>query len=354
MTKPIGIFYEHPEWFKPLFATLDRRGLPYEAIQADQHRYDPSAQTSPYGLVFNRVSASSYLRGHTQAILYARQYLDHLAMLGVPMMNGPQAFDLDLSKARQLSVMTRLGLPHPKSRVVNSAAQMEAAAAELEYPIIVKPNLGGSGALMRRFDSPAELHEAVADGSAAAILGIDLTAIVQEFHPARGGSIVRVEALDDRFLYAIRIHNGASQNFNLCPADICQTPEAGMDANASAPVTANGTATTPASAEASDDFEFCPVDAPALRRLQIEATTPPAWVIDGVLAIFRAGNVDVGGVEYLESERDGQLYLYDVNTLSNFVTDAPTLVGFDPFERLVDVLERRAGLASLAGAGRAS
>src|SRR3989442_14488158 len=53
MTKPIGIFYEHPEWFKPLFATLDRRGLPYEPIRADQHRYDPSAQTSPFGLVIN-------------------------------------------------------------------------------------------------------------------------------------------------------------------------------------------------------------------------------------------------------------------------------------------------------------
>jgi hypothetical protein len=340
MTKPIGIFYEHPEWFKPLFATLDRRGLPYEPILADAHRYDPSAETSPFGLVFNRVSASSYLRGHTQAILYARQYLDYLDMLGVPMMNGPRAFDLDLSKARQLAVMTKLGLPHPRSRVVNSAAQMEAAASELVYPIIIKPNLGGSGALMRRFDSPDELHAAVADGTASAILGIDLTAIVQEFHPARGGSIVRVEALDSQFLYAIRIHNGASQNFNLCPADICQTPEA--------------EAAPPPAAEAStDDFEFCPVDAPALRTLQIEATTPPPWVIDGVLAIFRAGNVDVGGVEYLESERDGQIYFYDVNTLSNFVTDAPNLVGFDPFERLVDVLERRAGLGSLVGAAAA-
>ena len=27
-------------------------------------------------------------------------------------------------------------------------------------------------------------------------------------------------------------------------------------------------------------------------------------------AIFRAASVDVGGVEYLESERDGQIYLY--------------------------------------------
>jgi hypothetical protein len=336
MTKPIGILYEHPEWFKPLFATLDRRGLPYEPIHAESHRYDPSAHSAPYSLVVNRVSASSFLRGHSQAILYARQYLAHLEAIGVPTLNGTAPFELDLSKARQLTLMAKLGLPHPRSRVANSVEQVEAAALELEYPIIVKPNLGGSGALMRRFDSHDELRAAVADGSVGPILGIDTTAIIQEFHQT-SGSIVRVEALADRFLYAIRIHNGTSQNFNLCPADICQTPD-----GASAP------------AAVQNDLDFCPVDAPAMRQLEIEATTPPSWVIDGVLAIFRSAGVDVGGVEFLESQRDGQIYLYDVNTLSNFVTDAPTLVGFDPFERLVDHIARRAGLAEPAGVGRPS
>jgi hypothetical protein len=74
-------------------------------------------------------------------------------------------------------------------------------------------------------------------------------------------------------------------------------------------------------------------------------------VVEGVLEIFRAAHVDVGGVEYLESERDGLTYFYDVNALSNFVTDAPTLVGFDPFERFVDYLEQRAGLTAPALAG---
>lgn len=335
MTRPIGILYEHPEWFRPLFATLDRRGLPYEPIHAEAHHYDPSATSVPYALVVNRVSASSYLRGHTQAIMYARQYLDHLETLGVPVLNGLSAFELDLSKARQLSLMTKLGLPHPRSRVANSVDQIEAAATTLEYPIIVKPNLGGSGALMRRFDAHDELRAAVADGSMAPILGIDSTAIVQEFHQTRG-SIVRTEVLADQLLYGIRIHNGTSQNFNLCPADICDTPLASL------------TPAPAASADSANDLDFCPADAPALRQINIEAANPPSWVVDGVRAIFRAANVDVGGVEYLESERDGQIYLYDVNSLSNFVTDAPRLVGFDPFERLVDHIERKAGLRTLA------
>ena len=39
----IAIYYEHPEWFRPLFAELDRRGLPYEALRADQLILDPVA-----------------------------------------------------------------------------------------------------------------------------------------------------------------------------------------------------------------------------------------------------------------------------------------------------------------------
>ncbi len=325
--QPIGIFYEHPEWFIPLFAELDRRGLPYERIDAVEHSFDPSARSAPYSLVVNRVSASSYLRGHANAIFHAHEYLAHLESIGVPVVNGSSAYTMDTSKARQLTMMAELGIPHPRGRVVNRVGRIEAAAAELTHPIIVKPNIGGSGALMRRFDTPAELRVAVAAGELDGILGLDSTAIIQEYHPPVGGSIVRVEALNDRFLYAIRIHNDPAQGFNICPADICQAPDGGQ-----------------VPAPTADDFGLCPADAPARKPLKIEVADPPAPIVDAVLRIFRAAGIDVGGVEYLESERDGQVYLYDVNALSNFVTDAPRLLGFNPFERFVDYLEHRAGV----------
>ena len=338
MTKPIGVLYEHPEWFLPLFGELDRRGLPYVRIPAHEHAFDPAARSAAYSLVLNRVSASSYLRGHANAILHAQQYVEHLEAIDVPVVNGSRAFAMDTSKARQLTLLAALGLPHPRSRAVNHVGGIETAAAELSYPIIVKPNIGGSGALMRRFDTEAELRAALAVGELDGILGLDSTAIVQEYHPPRDGSIVRVEALDDRFLYAIRIHNDPSQGFNICPADICQTPDS----------------PSPVSTPPVDAFELCPADAPAKKALKIEVANPPAWAIEAVLRILRSAKIDVGGVEYLESERDGRLYFYDVNSLSNFVTDAPRLVGFDPFERFVDYLERRAGLLDRAFASVAS
>ena len=50
----------------------------------------------------------------------------------------------------------------------------------------------------------------------------------------------------------------------------------------------------------------------------------------------------MGGIEYIVDDRDGKLYFYDINALSNFVADGPKVVGFDPFAKLVDFLEKEA------------
>jgi len=67
-------------------------------------------------------------------------------------------------------------------------------------------------------------------------------------------------------------------------------------------------------------------------------------VIADVRRLLAEAHIEVGGVEYLVNARDGQVYYYDVNALSNFVANAPQVIGFDPFPRLVDYLLLRAGL----------
>ena len=37
---PIGIYYEHPRWFVPVFAELDRRGIPYVRLDAARSHFD--------------------------------------------------------------------------------------------------------------------------------------------------------------------------------------------------------------------------------------------------------------------------------------------------------------------------
>jgi len=314
--RPIGIYYEHPDWFRPLFAELDRRGTPYERLDAGRHRYDATnGDGSQYGLVFNRMSPSAYLRGRGHSILYTLNYLAHLQQLGVRVVNGLDAFRVETSKALQLSLLKSLDLPFPAARVINHPSEAPAASEGLRFPVVVKANIGGSGAGIVRFDSKADLQRAVDEGRVE--LGLDQTALVQEFIPARGGHITRVEVLGGRYLYAINVYS-TGESFNLCPADICQSTDGTKLARAA-----------------------CPADAPK-NNLRVEGYAPPAEVIADVERIMAAANIEIGGVEYIVDDRDGQRYYYDINALSNFVADAPRVIGFDPFARLVDFLEAEA------------
>ena len=71
-------------------------------------------------------------------------------------------------------------------------------------------------------------------------------------------------------------------------------------------------------------------------------------MVEDAKRIVRAGGLDLGGVEYLVNARTGEPTFYDVNALSNFVADATSLLGFDPFVKLVDLIEKRS--ATLAPA----
>ncbi|MDR7522480.1 MAG: hypothetical protein QN168_08455 [Armatimonadota bacterium] len=330
-TPTLGILYEHPEWFRPLFGELERRGIPYARILATALQFDPAQRGAPYALVLNRMSPSAYLRGGGHAIFAALAYLRHLEMMGIPVVNGAEAFSLELSKAGQISLLGRLGLLYPRTRVVNTPAGIQDAARLLTFPLLVKPNIGGSGAKIRRFDTPDQLDAAVAGGRLD--LGIDHTALVQEYHPPVGGAIVRVEVLDGRFLYAIKVYPNPDAGFNLCPADICAVDAPGQKA-AAPTVQAVPPAPVPA------PLDYCPADLPRT-TLRVEGYTPPPEIVASVLRIAQAARVDVGGVEYLISARDGGLYFYDINVLSNFVTDAPRVVGFDPVPVFVDYLVNR-------------
>jgi len=68
--------------------------------------------------------------------------------------------------------------------------------------------------------------------------------------------------------------------------------------------------------------------------------------------IARAAGFDRGGVEYLVNDRDGRIYFYDFNALSNFVTDAVRVVGFDLSAVLVDYLVARGRLRAPVRARR--
>ena len=317
LSAPIGILDEHPEWSARFIAELEHRRLPFEKIDHSNHGFDPRDWAARYSVIVNRTSPSSHRRGHGRVLFYTEALLAHWEALGVPVINPVRAYRFEKSKALQIGLFERLGLAYPRTIVVNHRDQVLKASGELRFPILVKPNVGGSGALIERFDSRADLEAR----STALDFGPDGTALVQEFVESQDGAIVRVEVLDDRYLYAIRIVRSAS-DFNLCPADICRVPE------------------TPPSA----DPGACPAEAkPALQVTRYDA---PPDVVDQARALARAASIDVGGIEYLVGREDGRVYFYDVNATSNFVANAPAVLGFDPFPQFADYIVRVATRAA--------
>jgi len=307
---PLAFLYEHPQWFNHFFAELDRRGAAFSKIYIPDAFYDIGGEV-PFRVLFNRMSPSAKSRGNGSGIFHTLAYLDHLELLGIRVINGAKAFRYEVSKAAQHSLLRSLGIRYLPSRVIHAPEQALAASEGLRFPIIVKANIGGSGKGIVRFNTKEELEAGIQHGLID--LGYDSVALVQEFVPARGGYITRVETLAGKYLYAIHVHlNG--ETFDLCPADICQT-SAGESLN-----------------------NACVLEA-TKSGLKVEGYTPPADVIANIESIVQAAGIDVGGIEYIVDDRDGEIYYYDVNALSNFVADAPRVIGFNPFVNLADFLE---------------
>ena len=295
----LAVLYEHPQWFQPLFAALDRRGMPYVPVQLSDHRFDPASRDVPAPLILSRVAQSSFLRETEHPIFYAEALLDHWAQLGARVINGADVLAIDSSKARQLSLITSLGYAIPETRVVHRARDLLAAAEQMAFPLLVKANIGGSGAGIVRYSSLDELRNSIADRMVPQ--SVDQVLLVQDYVPPRGGTIIRLETLGGRFLYAIEVES-RGDSFDLCPADAC-------------------------------------VAQPGRAAIRMSAVTPSPEIIEAAERIARATGLDLGGVEVVIDDRDGTPRFYDINAMSNFVADPLNVLGWDPHDRLIGFLE---------------
>ena len=290
----LALLFEHPLWFLPLFDALERRGVDHVALRPDGH-FDPADRSVPARVVLNRIAMSSFLRADEHPIFHAMALLDHWRRAGARVINGPEVMAIDTSKARQLSLIASLGLGIPATRVVHRTADIEAAAATLSFPLVVKANIGGSGAGIMRYESMDQLRASIADKFLPS--SVDGVLLVQDYVPARNGTITRIETLDRKYLYALDIAGAGA--FDLCPADACQIPGAPIPMVSADP-------------------------GPALR--------------EAAEAIAGAARLDVGGIEVMIDDRDGVPRFYDINALSNFVAKPLDVLGWDPHDRLVDYL----------------
>jgi glutathione synthase/RimK-type ligase-like ATP-grasp enzyme len=317
MGSDLVVIHEHPEWQKPLFDALRRRGVAFQAFDLKAAAF-PSDEAPGAALYFNQASPSAYVRGNTRAVPLALAYMRTLERRGARVLNGADVFALELSKSAQATLLHTLGIDTPRSITFNDVSALRPFASTMRWPAVLKPDQGGSGARIQVVES-IEAVEAVFARDPNVWLPDNLF-LLQEYLPHDPGhGIIRLEFLGGRLLYAMRVKTHG--RFNLCPSPVCN-PDDG-----------DGVCEVPLAAPA-PPVEFYPY--PEVPQEAVETAT----------RIVRAAHLDVGGIEYLQTP-NGRRVFYDINANSNLRPSVAAAFGFDPFERVVDYLEEQ--LAAVGG-----
>jgi glutathione synthase/RimK-type ligase-like ATP-grasp enzyme len=323
-TPDLVVLYEHPEWQKPLFAALERGGVSFRPFNVTRAAFSNvelvgadglgSAGRAP--LYFNQASPSAYLRGNTRAVPLALAYLRSLEQAGARVLNGADVFALELSKSAQATLLRTLGIDCPMSITFNDVGALRTSVEHVRWPALLKPDQGGSGARIQVVESMEHVEEIFRRDPLVWLP--DNLFLLQEYlpHDPEQG-IVRMEFLGGDLLYAMRVKTHG--RFNLCPSPVCN-PDDGV-----------GVCEVPeADVVPAQPVEFFPFP------------EVPAEAVKTATRIVRAARLDVGGIEYLETD-DGRRVFYDINANSNLRPAVAAAFGFDPFERVVDFLKGQMG-----------
>ena len=133
-----------------------------QALQAagvDAHGLDSASADFPQALArehYDRAFIALHGRGGEDGVLQGM-----LETLGIPYTgSGVLGSALAMDKLRTKQVWQSAGIPTPAWRVLANATDMEAARAELRFPLIVKPAHEGSSIGISKVDSAAVLPDA--------------------------------------------------------------------------------------------------------------------------------------------------------------------------------------------------
>jgi len=157
MDPDLVVIHEHPEWQKPLFEALTRRGVSFEAFDLKQGAFT-NAETPAARLYFNQASPSAYVRGNARAVPLALAYLRTLEYRGARVLNGADVFALELSKSAQATLLGTLGIDTPWSITFNEVEALRRYERDIRWPALLKPDQGGSGARIQVVQSLTEVE----------------------------------------------------------------------------------------------------------------------------------------------------------------------------------------------------
>ncbi|MGM0482002.1 MAG: ATP-grasp domain-containing protein [Pseudomonadota bacterium] len=270
--RDIVVLHENEEWLVPLREELSRRGVEAKEWFLDEGTV-PYTETPADAVYYNRMSASSHTRGHRFAPELTKLMLIWLESKNRTVVNGSPVLALEICKMSQYAALERAGLRVPKTHaVIGKSRLLEAARRFNQWPLIIKPNRGGKGLGVQRFESLTELEQWLTEPHDEPLDG---SWLLQQYIEPKTPHITRAEFVGQQFIYAVQVNTQGG--FELCPADACAVEDKFV-------IT-----------QRFDDHEM----------------------IKSLHSFLRSQDIDVAGIEFIE-DKQGQLFVYDVNTNTNY------------------------------------
>lgn len=289
MMSKIYILHENSEWTAHLTKRLNELELPYEEWHLDEGLVNLT-EIPPEGVFYSRMSASSHTRGHRYAPELTESVLAWLEQHDRTVFNGSRALRLEVSKVNQYTALTKSGIRTPKTIAAIGKENILKAAEKIGADsFITKHNRAGKGLGVQLFHS--------IEGLKGYLEGpdfdepVDGITLIQEYIKAPEPFITRCEFVGGKFVYAVQVDT--SEGFELCPADACQIGDL-----------------------------FCPVgeeveEKPKFQIVQ-DFNDP---IIEKYEAFLKENQITVAGIEFIRNEA-GDIFTYDVNTNTNYNSDA--------------------------------
>jgi len=289
MKNKIYILHENDEWVEPLRKELQAINAPFEEWQLGKRNVD-HLDKPPYGIFYNRMSASSHTRGHRYAPEHAAVVLNWLEKNKRRVINNSRALSLEISKSLQYKELESFVIKTPRTIYCSNKESILKSAKVFTKPFITKHNRGGKGLGVKLFNNKKELDSHVSGKDFEP--SIDGITLLQEYIDTRPKVIIRAEFVNSKFLYAVEVD--ASDGFELCPA----CPEDQID-------------DVP---ETQFFGEYCPTIG---NKFRIIKNYKKNSLIDKYEKFISKNGIEIAGIEYIVDKK-GEIYTYDVNTNTNY------------------------------------
>lgn len=290
----VYVIHENSEWTVHLTKRLEELGVPYEEWHLDEGTVDLST-APPEGIFYSRMSASSHTRDHRFAAEFTGQVLAWLEAHGRTVLNGTNALKLEVSKVLQYLELNKYGVKTPKTiAAVGKQNIINAANSFAGQSFITKHNRAGKGLGVQLFHSIDAL-KAYVDGPTFEE-PVDGITLIQEYIQSPESYITRCEFVGGNFVYAVKVDT--SEGFELCPADACQIGDL-----------------------------FCPVGEEVEEKPKFQIIEGfEDEIINKYKEVLAKNNVQVAGIEFIRNA-EGTIFTYDINTNTNYNSDAEEKAG---------------------------